>query len=167
MTRILVAYATKKGSTAEVAEAIAAQLGRLGFDTDLEPAGDVRDLEAYDAVVLGGSLYMGRWHADARHMLKEHREVLSRLPIAVFAMGPLTAGDHDLEGSRKQLDRALAKRPEIDPISVAIFGGVVDPDKLSFPFNHMPASDARDWDAIRDWTDGVAERVRATAPVPA
>jgi len=167
MTRILVAYGTKKGSTREVAQAIAARLGELDFETDLEPAGDVRDLDGYDGVVLGGALYMGRWHADARRMLKEHRKTLSNLPFAVFAMGPLTTADHDIEGSRKQLDHALAKTPEIEPIAVAIFGGVVEPEKLNFPLSRMPASDARDWDAIRSWAGEVGERIGATAPIPA
>jgi menaquinone-dependent protoporphyrinogen oxidase len=167
MTRILVAYATKKGSTAEVAKAIATELDRLGDAAEVVPAGDVHDLEGYDAVVLGGSLYMGRWHRDARHLLKEHRDVLATMPLAVFAMGPLKMSEHDVKGSRKQLDWALGKTPEIEPVSVVIFGGVVDPEKLSFPFSHMPASDARDWDAIRSWADEIAEELGALVPVPA
>ena len=63
------------------------------------------------------------------------------------------------QSARKQLDHALEKTPELEPVAVAIFGGVVDPDKLRFPFSHMPASDARDWDAIRAWADEVAETV--------
>jgi menaquinone-dependent protoporphyrinogen IX oxidase len=71
-------------------------------------------------------------------------------------MGPRTLDEHEVAGSRAQLDKALAHTPEVAPVAVAIFGGVVDPDKLRFPFNHMPASDARDWDAIEAWADEVA-----------
>jgi menaquinone-dependent protoporphyrinogen oxidase len=167
MTRIMVAYGTKKGSTGEVAGSIAGRLGERGLDVHLVPAAEADALDEYDGVVLGGALYMGRWHADARRFLKRHREMLTTLPLAVFAMGPLTMEEKDVEGSRKQLDHALAKVPEVEPVAVAIFGGVVDPEKLHFPFSHMPASDVRDWDAIRAWADEVAEKLAAGVPVPA
>jgi hypothetical protein len=49
------------------------------------------------------------------------------------------------------------KVPEVHPAAVAIFGGVVDPKRLRFPFNRMPASDARDWASIRAWAGSVGE----------
>jgi menaquinone-dependent protoporphyrinogen oxidase len=153
---VLVAYATKKGSTCEVAQAVAERLAERDVDVHLEPAREVESLAGVDSVVLGGALYMGRLHPDARRFLKHHRKALAALPVAVFAMGPLTLEQRDVDGSRRQLDRALSAAPEIQPVSVAIFGGVVDPSKLRFPFNRMPASDARDWDAIRAWAEEVA-----------
>ena len=81
------------------------------------------------------------------------------MPVAVFGMGPATLEEKDVASSRKQLERALRKAPEVKPVSVAIFGGVVDPAKLRFPFNRMPASDARDWDAISAWTADVAAAI--------
>lgn len=150
---VLVAYATKHGSTREVAEAVAARLREHGLHVELESANTTRELDGIEAVVLGGSLYMGRWHPDARRFLKRNRAQLAETPLAVFGMGPLTTEDKDVASARQQLEHALRKTPELEPRTVAIFGGVVDPDKLSFPFNHMPASDARDWDEIQRWTD--------------
>jgi menaquinone-dependent protoporphyrinogen oxidase len=74
----------------------------------------------------------------------------------VFALGPKTADAQGLAESRAQLDKALAKVPEVEPRSVAVFGGVVDPAKLRFPLSRLPASDARDWGAIDNWADEVA-----------
>ncbi len=167
MRRILVAYGTKKGSTREVAESIAAHLRERLYSTDVEAADSVTDLDGYDGVVLGGSIYMTRWHPDARTFLKRHRAALEQIPLAVFAMGPLTTDEHDVDSARKQLDHALESTPELEPVAIAIFGGVVDPTKLGFPFNHMPASDARDWDAIRAWADEVADRVDEKVTVAA
>lgn len=164
---MLVAYATKRGSTREVAEAIAERMATRGFETTVSRAGDVDDVAAFDGVVLGGSLYMGRLHAEARGFLKRHRETLAAVPVAVFAMGPLTMEESDVAGSRKQLDHALGKTPDVQPISVTIFGGVIDPEKLHFPFSHMPASDARDWDAVRAWADEVAASLGKEVAVPA
>jgi len=148
---VLVAYATKHGSTREVAEAVTEELQGLGLEVELRGLGDVRDLGEYRSVVIGAPLYTGRWHGDARRFLKRHRRALAERRVAVFALGPLKLTEEDLAGSRKQLDRALALVPELRPATVEIFGGVIDPAKLRFPFNKMPAGDARDWDAIRAW----------------
>ena len=158
--RVLVAFATKRGSTREVAESVAETLRAEGLEAECRAAAEIEDLDGYAAVVLGGALYMGRWHADARDFLRRHRRLLAALRLAVFAMGPRTLAESDVEESRKQLDNALAMVPELEPVSVAVFGGVVDPAKLRFPFNRMPASDARDWDAIHAWVQDVAERLQ-------
>ena len=55
--------------------------------------------------------------------------------------------------------------PELEPVATAVFGGVFDPSQLRFPFNRMPAADARDWDAIRAWADGLATVLRPS-PAP-
>lgn len=155
-TSILVAYATKKGSTREVAEAIAVTLAEQGHGVDVRAADEVRTLDAYSGVVLGGALYTGRWHGDARDFLERHWNALERMPLAVYAMGPKTLEEADVAGSRDQLDAALAKTPTVTPTLVAIFGGVVDPKNLRFPFNRLTASDARDWDAIRRFAEHAA-----------
>ena len=152
---ILVVYATKRESTHEVADALASRMRQLGHEVDVRPAAEVGTLRPYGGVVLGGALYMGRWHRDARHFLTRHRSEITELPVAIFAMGPLKLEPEDIDGARAQLDRALAKEREVHPVAIAIFGGAADPAKLRFPFNHMPASDARDWDAIWSWADEV------------
>lgn len=158
---ILVAYATKHGSTKEVAEAIATQLERHGHTVDLLPAADVRELTGYMGVVLGGSLYTGRWHGDCRRFLRRYKNELGKVPVAVFAMGPRTLADEDVAGARKQLDAALAEVPEVQARLVAIFGGVVYPTKLRFPFSRMSASDARDWEVINRWADEASTLITA------
>jgi menaquinone-dependent protoporphyrinogen oxidase len=156
---ILVAYASKKGSTAEVATFVGKRLRERRLAVDVREASEVEDLASYDGVVLGGSLYFGRWHDDARAFLNRFRTALADRPLAVFALGPKTASEDDLAESRAQLERALG---DADPSTIAVFGGVIDPAKLRFPFNRMPASDARDWDAIGAWADEVASLVART-----
>ena len=117
---VLVAYATRYGSTQEVAESVAATLRECGLEVDIGPMRDVRTLDQYRSVVLGAPLYMMHWHKDALHFLARHREALTARPVAIFALGP---------------------------------------QKLTFPHNlvpalkNMPASDIRDWTAIRAWAN--------------
>ncbi len=169
MTRpVLVAYATKHGSTQQVADTIAAMLRTQGLAVETRSAAHVADLYSYDGVVLGTALYVGRIHADARRFLRRHCRALETMPLAVFAMGPLADEEKQVEGSRKQLEHALSKLPRVQPVSTAIFGGVVHPSELHFPFSHMPASDARNWEQIEQWAleiaPAFAERPVAAAP---
>ncbi len=167
MTSVLVAYASKHGSTQEVAERVASTMRSAGLGVDVMPAGEVGRLREYDTVVLGGALYTGRLHKDARRFLARHRDELSERTVAVFALGPRSNEPADVAGSRAQLDRSLKQTPEVQPASVAIFGGVVDPAKLGFPFNRMAYSDARDWTAIEAWAGELAARATARRPAAA
>jgi menaquinone-dependent protoporphyrinogen oxidase len=144
---VLVAYATKHGSTAEVARFIADRLGERGPAVDTVPARDVRGaVDGYDLVVLGGALYSGRWHREAHRFLKRHRADLDGLRIAVFGMGPRNPTPEAFAGSRAQLARALARRDWLRPMATAVFGGVDPPSRR--PEKHR---DARDWAAIEAW----------------
>ena len=148
MNTVLVAYATKRGSTREVAADVARVIRQSGAEVEISPARNVKTLDRYQAVVLGGALYMGRWHKDARKLLKSCRVELASLPLAVFAMGPKSTEPEALEGAGAELARALADVPEVHPFSTAIFGGV-------FSFGKKHAVDARDWKAIESWSDEV------------
>ena len=158
---VLVAYASKHGTTREVADAIAKTLAERGLDVDLQDAGSVRDITGYEAVVVGGGLYTGKWHGDARHLLKRHRRELAEKRLAVFGMGPDSLEEAKVAESRKQLERALSATPELEPVAVTIFGGALVPESWRFPFNRLPAYDARDWHAIRAWAWEVAEQLTA------
>jgi menaquinone-dependent protoporphyrinogen oxidase len=157
--RILIAYASKHGSTREVADAIAAALEPVGIEVEVRPARAVEDPGVYDAVVLGAPLYMARWHKDARAFVRNHRKALERLPVAIFALGPVDDDPKHWRDAEQQLEKALATLPEIAPVDVRMFGGAVKPEELRFPFTHMPAADVRDSVAIRAWGAGLPERL--------
>lgn len=146
----LVVYATKNGSTQQVAEAIADTLRASGVSAECQPARRVRSaVTGFGLVVLGAPLYSGRWHRDADRFLKRHRPGLP--PTAVFALGPRHDDPEAWQRSRAQLDRALAKHAWLEPTSVAVFGGVDPPGKHS-------ARDLRDWAAISRWTAQLTAR---------
>jgi len=149
MTRVLVAHASKYGSVEEVARYIGAVLRDAGAPCDVLPARAAEDLAGYDLVVLGTGIYMTRLHREARRFLRRHEEGLASVPFAVFAMGPLSNDAEEKEKVRPQLERGLGHYPDVYPVVTEIFGGVIDPEKLSFPFSRMPAGDHRDWDEIR------------------
>jgi len=163
-TSVLVGYATRYSSTQEVADTVAETLRERGLAVDIRPLREVDTLVEYGAVVMGAPLYMFRWHKDAHRFLSRQRETLMERPVAVFALGP-THDPHDekeWQDSWGQLNKALAKYPWFAPVALEMFGGKYDPAKLRFPISMLtgdePATDIRDWKAIREWAGSVAAK---------
>ena len=159
---ILLAYASRFGSTQEVAETIAASLRQAGFAVDMQPMADVKTLDAYDAVVLGAAIYNAKWHADAHHFVSQHQEALEQRPVAIFTLGPLSPSEAAMRNSRRQLDKELARYPWLKPVALEVFAGKYDPSKpgLSFFERFIPARDYRNWDAIRVWAKGLPAKLQ-------
>lgn len=167
-TSILVAYATRYGSTEEVAQSVTESLRGRGLNVEIKLARKVRSLSGYNAVVLSAPLYMFRWHRDALHFLSRHRAALTAMPTVIFALGPFHNKEEELRAAREQLDKELAKFPWLKPVVVEVFVGKFEPTKLRFPYSFIgplkkiPPSDERDWQAIRAWADGITELLKET-----
>jgi menaquinone-dependent protoporphyrinogen oxidase len=174
---VLVAYTTRYGSTQEVAEAIGETLRGCGLKIDIKHLRDVRSLLDYEAVVLGAPIFYARWHKDAHHFLSLHRQALAQRPVAVFALGPLDRDEKQMAGSRETLNKALLNFPWLAPVDVEVFIGRYDPTKLRFPdslllaipaspLKKLPASDMRDWTAIRGWAGNLAAKLQRARHLP-
>jgi menaquinone-dependent protoporphyrinogen oxidase len=113
MNKILVTYATMAGSTEEVAQAVAEEIEKCGYQVDLLPLEQVKDLQAYDGVVTGGPMIMG-WHRAALRFLKKNRTALQKVPLAVFltAVSLTQEGDMNPGGLTVYVDSNLPKPPE-------------------------------------------------------
>jgi menaquinone-dependent protoporphyrinogen oxidase len=166
---VLVGFATRYGSTQEVAEAVAEELRGEGLAVEFKGLRDVRSLEGYQGVVVGAPLQMFHWHKDALAFLNRHREALAELRVAVFALGPFNDEEKEWTEVRGQLDKELAKVPWLKPVEVKVFGGKFDPQTLRFPYNLLPGlkkmapHDIRDWDDIAAWGRGLGAIFQDTA----
>lgn len=167
---VLVAYASKHGATAEIAEAIAAAMQDAGCHAEARPVAHVHDLSGYCAVVLGSAVYTARWRKDARRFAARHRAELRQMPVWLFSSGPL--------GTPEDIDKA-AVPPRIGALVERLgarehvtFGGRVPLDPSNFVERAMLKNtpperrDARDWAAIAAWAHAIAVDVRRNAPVP-
>ena len=134
MTRSAVAYATKLGSTREIAEALAAELLAAGLDPDVQQVNDVRSLVGYDAVVLGSALYAAHWQRDANRFVQRHLEALQAVPVWLFSSGPL-------DSRLRSTSRSPSTRRRSPPRSAP--AGTGRSAAASSPMPHRPAG-ARD-----------------------
>jgi len=163
---LLVTWATRYGSTEEVAHAIADDLLRQGLAVNAQPMSDVKNLDRYNAIVAGCALYMGHLHKDARRFLDSHRNQLIQRPVALFVLGPFHAEEKEFVEARRQMEKELAKYPWFSPVSQEVIGGRFDPQRLRFPFSfipvlrNLPPSDARDWTAIHSWAGNLPAALR-------
>ena len=164
MTRVLVAHASKYGSVEEVARYVGAVLRdqRSSLRRRRRRARRATCEATTSSCSAPGSTWVG---SIARHGVScaTIGTTLAHLPFAVFAMGPLSDDPAEKEKVRPQLERGLERYPDLEPVATEIFGGVIDPGKMPFPYNRMPAGDHRDWDEIRRFAVSLPVRVPVTA----
>jgi menaquinone-dependent protoporphyrinogen oxidase len=165
MSRVLVAYGSKYGATAEIADAIGAALKANGLEVDVERARSTSQLERYHAAVVGSAVYAGRWRSDALRFLSDHRVWLAQHPVWLFSSGPVGEDDDDADEDETEHwtkpNNVQQLAAEMGARDHKVFGGKVD-DERGFirkrMARNMPEAmrDRRDWDEIAEWAAGIA-----------
>ena len=167
-TKILVAYGSKHGMTAEIAGKIGDTLRKSGLQADVMPVKKVKGVAAYGAFVLGSSVYIAMWRKEMVKFLQENEKLLSERPVWLFSSGPLGEGDpvELLQGWRfPEAQRPLIER--ISPRGIAVFHGAIDLNKMSifekWVLKRVKAQtgDFRDWEAIGKWATAIAGEFRS------
>jgi menaquinone-dependent protoporphyrinogen oxidase len=165
--QVLVAYATKYGATAEIADKIGEVLRQAGLRAHVLPADRVGDLTPYQAVVLGSAVYIGRWRKEAVKFLKANETALAEKPVWLFSSGPTGEGNAvELVQGWRFPGKLQPIADRIRPRDVAVFHGAVDVGKLNFIEKWMlknvkaPIGDFRDWDAITFWAAAIADALK-------
>jgi menaquinone-dependent protoporphyrinogen oxidase len=175
--RVLVAYATRHGATAGIAERIAAALTAAGLPAEARPVQEVREVKPYDAVIIGGAAYMFHWLKPAVTFSRRHHRELAARPVWLFSSGPLGTDLVDKEGRNvlettrpKEFDELVAL---LHPRGEQVFFGAYDPDATPVGLAErfvqhipavretLPAGDFRDWPAIDAWAAQVAAELKA------
>ncbi len=168
---VLVTYATRAGSTAEIAAAIGETLAARGFRVEVKPVKSQPPLAGYDAVILGSAIRMGNWLPEMVKFIQTNQSALNALPVALFTVHMLNAGDDETSRAAREAYTAsvralLPNAPEV------FFTGLMDFSRLSlldrFISNMVKAveSDQRDWEKIRAWAMTVLE-MKHIQPTPA
>lgn len=162
--RILVTYATKVGSTVEVAAAIAETLAGRGYSADVRPVKEKPALDGYTAVVMGSAIRIGSWLPEALAFVRQNQSQLNRLPVALFTVHMLNTGDDETSRAARQAYTAPVRQilPKADEV---FFAGKMDYSTLSFidrvlaqaveKQTNTPPGDFRDWGEIRNWAQTI------------
>jgi len=165
--KILVTYASRTGSTAEVAAAISATLTKQGASIDLFTVQEVNSVQPYSAVVAGSAIQNRQWLPEAMEFMQKHQKTLNQKPFAMYSLC-MTLAMRNGEKYRPQVSEWLIPvRSLVTPISEGIFAGILDINKipnfgdrlkfrLSVAFGVWSVGDHRDWDAIHSWTDDLS-----------
>lgn len=169
--RVLVAYASRCGSTGGVAQAIGQALCNNGVAVDVRLVENVKDLSSYQSVVVGSAIRKSKWLPEAVEFVEVNRDFLKEVPVAYF-LTCLSLSRNTEETRCKAnayLDPVCKAVPEVQPLSMGLFAGVLDYSKLSWGMRMVmrrkmdkfgvKEGDYRDWDAIRTWTSLVQSRL--------
>ena len=157
--RVLVAYASKYGSTGGVADAIGKEFCSKEMATNVALIRNAGNLSSYQGVVIGSAIYMGKWLSEATDFVKENREILRQVPVAYFLVC-MTLSRPTEENRAKALsymDLILKAVPEIKPVGIGAFAGAMNYDNPSWINKKIlkskgtPEGDFRDWNVIRAW----------------
>jgi menaquinone-dependent protoporphyrinogen oxidase len=160
---VLVAYATKMGATAEIAEAIGAELREHGLQVEVRNVGDVASMADYDAVIVGSAIYIRRWRPEAVRFLRKHAGELSDRNVWLFHSGPVGPDKGQEQGLPSNVGR-LAQRIGAEPVMT--FAGRLEPATAKgFLARRLArgdlATDSRDWPLIKNWAAGIAVAINA------
>lgn len=165
MKKLLVAYATKTGSTAQVAEALGKSLSGKGLSVEVRNMRDVASLDGYAGAALGAPINGMRWMPEGAAFVSANATVLRSMPVALFYLSYIQFADGRGVWKRsisKGMDEMAAS---IGAFSVGAFGGKLSgpfpaPARFIFGTRKDAPADLRDWDAIRAWADEIAPRFR-------
>ncbi len=164
--KILVTYASRAGSTAEIAEAIGKTLTQGGAQVDVLPMQDVKDLSLYRAVVAGSAIRKSKWLPEAMQFVQTHRSELAQKPFATFTVC-ITLAMSNTDQYRQAVKQWIQPvRTQVSPVSEGLFAGRLDFSKLPLTFDTLllravvalgifPKGDRRDWKSISAWADGL------------
>jgi menaquinone-dependent protoporphyrinogen oxidase len=156
--KILVTAASRHGSTTEIASAIGAALGEAGVEPEVRPMSEVESVDAYDAVVVGSAVYVGKWLDEAKRFVETHREALRRRPVWLFSSGPLGEPPKPAE---EPVD-AEPMKEATGALDHRVFAGELAKDRLGFGERAVvrmvraPYGDFRDREAIQGWARSIA-----------
>jgi menaquinone-dependent protoporphyrinogen oxidase len=164
--RILVAYATRAGSTAEVADAIGKKLAAGGAMVDVKPVKKVQSIDGYQSVVLGSAIRFGNPLPEMTDFVYTHKDELRKVPAAYFIVCFILR--ENTEENRKTANAYLDPlRTEVTPVDVGLFAGKMDYSKLSswetFIVKYIvkaPEGDLRDWKQINDWATNLLPKLQ-------
>ena len=163
--RILVAYASGLGSTIEIANQIGKTLSEGGIAVDVKPIGNGLSTDGYQAAIIGSAVRHGAWLPEAVDFVRNHRQALNEIPVALFCVHISNLGNDD-NSRRNRLGYLDEIRTLLNPVDEAFFAGKFDrrgatlllPGWLA---RLVPTLDFRKWNKIRAWAEGVLPHLSA------
>jgi menaquinone-dependent protoporphyrinogen oxidase len=164
--RVLIAVASKHGSTTQIGAAIGGALIDAGMSVDIVPVEEVTTVRPYSAVIVGSAVYMGRWMEEAKRFCLLFEGDLVNRQVWLFSSGPLGDPPKPVDGPVEVAELMTATQA----LGHRVFAGSLDKGELGLGERAIvaavkaPAGDYRPWDDIEAWATEIAHELNAGVP---
>jgi len=183
--KTLIIYGTRYGATAGTSEKISEILHDEGFEVKVVNAKEekINNISKYDLIIVGSGLQIGKWTSEAENVLKKFQNELKQKKLAIFISSMKTVSERegkneDVEKTRQTALNDKIAKYNLTPISVGLFGGVLDFNKMNFltrkTFGFIKPQlekdgfeqtspdvyELRDWQEITNWARELAQKVK-------
>lgn len=182
--KILIAYGSRYGSTAEISEKISIILKELNIESivlDLKKTKEKHwpSIDEFDAILVGSGIKMGRWMKEPQKFLKKNKDkIKNKEKILGLFVSCSTVLDDPVKAKKDYLDKIMdnlkfkadmydAFGPVFDFSETSKLGYLTK--KLSIAglnesgnieFDPNARNDLRDWDQIRNFAEKFAELIK-------
>jgi menaquinone-dependent protoporphyrinogen oxidase len=168
--RILVTYASKAGSTKEVAERIAKYLADKNLVVDLQPVSSVTGIDSYQSIVLGSAIRAGNLLPEVKAFIMKNQDRLAQKHFSIFIVC-LTLKDETEENCKTVSAYLEPVRAQVKPDKEGLFAGTMNINKLGFLERMLikamkaPEGDYRNWEAIDAWAEELSQEMNASVGI--
>ena len=186
MTNALIVYGTRYGATASTSEDIAKTLTQEGLNVRVVnlKKEKVKDITEYELVIVGSGIQIHKWIGEPEKFLGKFQEELTKKKVALFvccgSVEPIddkTDKAKSIESARTRYLEEKARKYNLQPIALGLFGGVYNFNNMSWLFRKTLSAvkqqleeagvpqtepglyDIRDTNTIRIWAKEVAQKV--------
>jgi menaquinone-dependent protoporphyrinogen oxidase len=167
---LVVAAASRHGSTCKIADRLASTLSEVLPAEWSVVRGDLSDLRTFDdadAVVLGSAIYFGHWMHSAARALQYVKDI-PLFDLWLFSTGRIS----DVDSENAQVLSANAMVASGRAVEHHVFGGRLETSRLTWvervaaKVGDALAGDPRDWDQVDFWAGHIAGQLTVAPARP-
>jgi menaquinone-dependent protoporphyrinogen oxidase len=162
--KLLITYASKCGSTTEIAKSMGKVLVEKGYEVDILPVSQVKSMDGYEGILAGSAVRVGAWLPEAVEFVKNNQTAMQKIPTAIFTVHGLN-WENTSAGEALRKNYTNAVKQLITPVDEVFFAGKIDFSTITFLEKMLCKAvkaveeDKRNWGLINSWAAEIPNKL--------